>query len=355
MATSQLGSYTFANNAGALCDEAGTNFLVTSDGTNVMRITVNTATQAGLTAVPSAPTAVILILYIPFQDGYLLGKRYTNIPILARSNFATIKNPDKALQRDYYYLVDNLNDNKFIMTVTTAVNSPPVVMRKYDITDNVKLSGEFVWLRLWGPWRGPLGRCAISLLPRAELPLWLELPLERATAADLGAAGRTLYDVLAQRGASFPTDLQSLSRLLPSHIEQGLGELVGLGLATCDSFAAMRQLAIAPSRRAFPLYAVGRWSLLPLPPADTRASEAAIELCAAALLRRLGVLSHAALLADRFPVPWRLLLRALRGMELRGEVRGGRFVTGLAGEQYALATAVAPLRGAAKAHALQAQ
>ena len=72
-------------------------------------------------------------------------------------------------------------------------------------------------------------------------------------------------------------------------------------------------------------------------------------------LRRLGVLSHAALLADRFPVPWRLLLRALRGMELRGEVRGGRFVTGLAGEQYALATAVAPLRGAAKAHALQAQ
>ncbi len=210
--------------------------------------------------------------------------------------------------------------------------------------DQATLSGEFVWLRLWGPWRGPLGKCQLSIVPRADLPLWLELPLDRAQPAELGASARTLHDLLAQRGAVFPTDLQTASKLLPSQLEEGLGELVGLGLATCDSFAAMRQLAIAPSRRRFPLYAVGRWSLLPQPPADTRASESAIELGTRAALHRYGIASHTLLLDDKFPLPWRLLLRALRAMELRGEVRGGRFVTGWTGEQYALAAAVVQLR-----------
>ena len=212
--------------------------------------------------------------------------------------------------------------------------------------DQATLSGEFVWLRLWGPWRGPLGKCAVSIVPRAELPLWLELPLERAQPEELGGSARTLYELLQLRGASFPTDLQAQSRLLQSQLEEGLAELVGMGLATCDSFAALRQLAIPPSRRAFPLFAVGRWSLLPLPPAGTRASEAAIELAAKALLARYGVVSHGLLLAERVPLPWRLLLRTLRGLELRGEVRGGRFVSGWAGEQYAVPTAVVQLRAA---------
>jgi ATP-dependent Lhr-like helicase len=210
--------------------------------------------------------------------------------------------------------------------------------------DQATLSGEFVWLRLWGPWRGPLGKCAISIVPRAELPLWLELPLERAAVEDLGGAAATLYEVLQQRGAVFPTDLQAQSRLLQSQLEEGLAELVGMGMATCDSFAALRQLAIPPSKRAFPLFAVGRWSLLPVPAAGTRASEAAIELAAKALLQRYGVVSHGLLLSERCPLPWRLLLRALRGMELRGDVRGGRFVSGTNGESYAVPMAVAQLR-----------
>jgi ATP-dependent Lhr-like helicase len=212
--------------------------------------------------------------------------------------------------------------------------------------DQCTLGGEFTWLRLWGPWRGPLGRCGISIVPRQELASWLELPLERARVEDLGAAGRTLWELLAQRGASFPTDLQAHSRMLPSQVEEGLAELVGSGLATCDSFAAMRQLAVPPSRRAFPVHAVGRWSLLPLPPAGTRASDAAVELVAMSLLRRFGVVGHALLLAEKAPVPWRLVLRTLRALELRGEVRGGRFVSSWAGEQYALPPAVAQLRRA---------
>ncbi|MCK5941997.1 MAG: ATP-dependent DNA helicase, partial [Planctomycetes bacterium] len=215
--------------------------------------------------------------------------------------------------------------------------------------DQVTLSGEFVWLRLWGPWRGPLSKLPLSIVPRAELPLWLELPLDRPNVDDLGGDARALHDLLLDRGALFPTDLQAHGRLLKSHFEDALGELVSAGLATCDSFAAMRQLAIAPSRRRFPLFAVGRWSLLPVPAAETRASDAAIELVTEALLRRFGVLGHALMLDHKVPVPWRLLLRTLRAMELRGDVRGGRFVNGWAGEQYALPDAVAELRRAARA------
>lgn len=212
--------------------------------------------------------------------------------------------------------------------------------------DQATLSGEFVWLRLWGPWRSAMSTVPLSLVRREQLPRWLELPRERADVATLTGAARTLHTLLQQHGALFPTDLQQHARLLPSQLEDGLGELVGLGLATCDSFAAMRQLAVPPSRRHFPLFAVGRWSLLPLPAADARASDAAIELAARSALHRFGVVSHGLLFAEKFPLPWRLLLRTLRDLELRGEVRGGRFVTGLAGEQYALPTAIAPLRAA---------
>jgi ATP-dependent helicase Lhr and Lhr-like helicase len=216
--------------------------------------------------------------------------------------------------------------------------------------DRATQSGEFVWLCLFQRWRGPAGKAPITFVPREELPLWLELPLHRGLPDDLSGDARALHDLLRAEGALFPTDLAAKSRLLPSQLEAALTELVCLGLATCDSFAAMRQLAIAPSRRQFPLYAVGRFGLLPQPPADARASDAALELCARALLRRLGVVSHARLLADRFPVPWRLLLRTLRMLELRGEARGGRFVSGHAGEQFAHPDAVQPLRQARAAN-----
>ena len=210
--------------------------------------------------------------------------------------------------------------------------------------DQITLSGEFVWLRLWGPWRGPLSKLPVSFVPRKDLHHWLQLPLERAQPEDLSGDAKTLYELLQQHGALFPTDLQTHAHLLPSHFEAALAELVGLGLISCDSFAAMRQLAIAPSKRRFPLFAVGRWSLLPLPAAATRASDDAIEMLVQALLQRFGVLSTALLQDHKVPVPWRLLLRTLRALELRGEVRGGRFVSGWAGEQYALPNAVVELR-----------
>jgi ATP-dependent Lhr-like helicase len=220
--------------------------------------------------------------------------------------------------------------------------------------DQGTLGGEFVWLRLWGPWRGPLRRCAVSVLPRATLPLWLELPAERPDPASLGAPARTLHGLLEARGASFPTDLQTAARLLPSQLEEGLAELVGHGLATCDSFAALRQLAVPPSQRRMPLFAVGRWSLLPWPSGSEPASDAAVEHAALSLVHRCGVLALNVVQEERVPLPWRLLLRGLRALELRGVVRGGRFVTGWHGEQYAVPAAVVALREAGRAAVLGA-
>jgi ATP-dependent Lhr-like helicase len=215
--------------------------------------------------------------------------------------------------------------------------------------DQLTLSGEFVWLRLWGAFGGPLGSCGISILPRADLPAWLALAQGHGPERPLGGPAQQLQEVLRARGASFPSELQAASKLLPSWFEAGLGDLVGAGLATCDSFAALRQLAIAPSKRRFPVHAVGRWSLVAPAPAgaDGSGPPEPITVAARQILARHGIASLTVVQEERFPVPWRLLLRELRAMELRGEVRGGRFVAGWPGEQFASEEAVAELRGRA--------
>jgi len=212
--------------------------------------------------------------------------------------------------------------------------------------DQLTLSGEFTWLRLFGSYRGPLSTCGIAIVPRADLDAWLALAAERRPAVELDAPAQQLREVLQARGASFPAELQARSKLLPSWFEEGLADLVGAGLATCDSFAALRQLAIAPSRRRFPLHAVGRFCLVPEVTADAASADgtAPIEIAARQVLARHGVASLAVVQEERFPVPWRLLLRAFRTMELRGAVRGGRFVAGVSGEQFATEEAVAELR-----------
>lgn len=214
-----------------------------------------------------------------------------------------------------------------------------------ELLDQMTLSGEFVWLRLWGSWRGPLSKAPLSLVPREDLPLWLELPSERPDPSVLASSAAAIDEVLRVRGASFPTDLRSTCRLLESQLEEGLAEGIGHGLFTCDSFAAVRQLAVPPSRRRLPLHAVGRFQRIDWPQVD-RASEAAVEHAAKSLLRRFGVLSLTLLQKERIPLPWRLLLRPLRAMELAGTARGGRFVSGWVGEQFALPDAVPQLRAA---------
>ena len=112
---------------------------------------------------------------------------------------------------------------------------------------------------------------------------------------------------------------------------------------TCDSFAGLRWLLLPSWRRKGAGLASGRWSLLDGEEA-TLDAPAAAEFVARQLLRRTGVIFRRTLAREKLPVPWRDIARACRTLEARGEIRGGRFVAGFDGEQYALPEAVTLLR-----------
>jgi ATP-dependent Lhr-like helicase len=185
----------------------------------------------------------------------------------------------------------------------------------------------------------------------------------------LGEEATRVEEVLTRAGASFFGDLVSESGLLATRVERALGELVALGRVTADSFTGLRAL-LTPSARRPPLggasrkrravgpYGVasaGRWTLLnPSKPSGDESpagrplrawERPEVERFGRALLRRYGVVNRRLVVRETLAPPWRDLAMFFRGMEARGEVRGGRFVAGLAGEQFALPEAVALLRG----------
>ncbi len=174
---------------------------------------------------------------------------------------------------------------------------------------------------------------------------------ETAELRGLSHAAREAHDFLQKRGASFFADLVRGTGRLKAEVETALWELVAAGLVTADSFDNLRAL-IDPRRRAGqgsgrtarPRHTGGRWSLLYSSEGGERA--AAIEATCALLLRRYGVVFREALGRESLVPTWRELLIALRRMEDRGEVRGGRFVNGFVGEQFALPVAVESLRAA---------
>ena len=166
-----------------------------------------------------------------------------------------------------------------------------------------------------------------------------------------------LLQQLGTRGASFVHELQAAADLSASAVKDALGELVSRGLVTSDGFAGLRAI-IAPAspsrapsspyspsrssaRRATPADS-GRWALLQVSEAIGR--ESAVETMAWALLRRYGVVFRRLLARETGDAAWRELVRAYRRLEARGEIRGGRFVTGMSGEQFALPDAVDRLR-----------
>ncbi|MCW8132398.1 MAG: DEAD/DEAH box helicase [Planctomycetota bacterium] len=226
--------------------------------------------------------------------------------------------------------------------------------------DQVTLSGEVAWGRLWTKGAAgstPIRTTPIALVMREDLELWSALAranFDRATRnaeepalpdfdlAALSGNARTLHKLLNAKGAMFPQELARQAQLLPEHFELGLGELITQGLLTCDSFGGLRQLIVPASKRRYAVQTVGRWSLLAAGGSAT--TEALAEFAARQLLRRTGVVFRKTIAREKLPVPWRDLLRALRRMELRGEVRGGRFVARFDGEQYALPEAVTMLR-----------
>ena len=167
--------------------------------------------------------------------------------------------------------------------------------------------------------------------------------------AGLGATASGLLQFLRQRGASFFADIVRATGKLKSEIEMALWELVAAGLLTADGFDNLRAL-IDPKRRsgqgsgknARPRHSTGRWSLLHSGEIHDRAKS--LEAICWMLLRRYGIVFRELLTRESILPKWREILVTLRRLEDRGEVRGGRFVSGFLGEQFALPVAVESLR-----------
>lgn len=170
-----------------------------------------------------------------------------------------------------------------------------------------------------------------------------------SAAMSLSHAGRPVLEFLGRQGASFFADIVRGSGRLKSEVETALWELVAAGLVTADGFDNLRAL-IDPKRRAGqgrgrtsrPRHSTGRWCLLfSGEPGDRTRSD---ELICKILLDRYGVVFRELLARESFNLAWRELLVMFRRLEDRGEVRGGRFVDGFIGEQFALPVAVESLR-----------
>jgi ATP-dependent Lhr-like helicase len=232
----------------------------------------------------------------------------------------------------------------------------PGRLDRYDpgLLDALCLTGEVGWMRLSRPSSGepaPRGRF-ISTTPVALVALdhagaWrgpdAASPHETgASDPRLSARARQMLEQLRARGALFLRELAAGGGGAGSM--RALGELVAAGLVTADSFAALRAMLRGERRRPdgrAPTVAPGRWSLAPAPAMDR---DGTVEVQARALLRRYGVVFRRLLGRETGLAPWRDLARVFRRLEARGEIRGGRFVGGMSGEQFAASDAVSRLR-----------
>jgi ATP-dependent Lhr-like helicase len=248
--------------------------------------------------------------------------------------------------------------------------------------DGLCLSGEVVWARLTPPSRSsdeertrggaPVRNTPIALLRRKNFGLWRSVfptASQEIKATDFSTTTQAVFGYLQMRGASFFTDIVENTKLLRSQVEESLAELVANGVVVSDSFAGLRALLTPGSRKTqaanrrkhrqpvYDMASAGRWSIL------QRADEVSeptltgryqtsqktfdpeeVEEIAWVLLQRYGVVFKRLLEREGMAIPWRVLLRTYHRLEARGEIRGGRFVAGISGEQFALPDAVGMLR-----------
>ncbi len=220
--------------------------------------------------------------------------------------------------------------------------------------DMLCLAGEVGWARVSTPTDPArlVPATPVALFLREHGDVWQRLrtsadrdPL--AAEAVLSDRARAVLETLRSRGASFFNDLTSACALDADDLRQAIGALVASGLAASDGFSGVRALVQAalgrpPARHGRANFA-GRWSALRAEH-SAASRESDVEMLAWTLLRRYGVVFHRLLAREAAAAPWRELTRVYRRLEARGEIRGGRFVSGMSGEQYALPEAVARLR-----------
>ena len=239
-----------------------------------------------------------------------------------------------------------------------------------ELLDQLCTGGEVVWGRLSrgnnaasglasGPRAAPLNRASSITLSLRETLGWL-LDTAPDSVDSLRGATAEIMEILSARGACFQNDLIARTRRLPSDVEEALWMLAADGLVTCDSVIPLRariegkkHRGRADRKRSRPQRRIsaGRWSLLE----SFDPVEDPLESKAMQLLHRYGVVFPELMARERMAPRWRDLARIYRRLEARGEIRGGRFVSGFVGEQFALPDAVAALREAHRAPATGAR
>ena len=243
-----------------------------------------------------------------------------------------------------------------------------------DTLDYLCLRGIITWGRLTPPTLDhdlasakqkkrviPTSLAPISLFPRHDAEWLLSLARKEPRGPhawlpeQLTAVAGTVYHYLSQRGASFFADVTRDTHQLQAEVEQGLWELASVGLVTADGFDNLRALLDPKRRRGIgrhqkrrPRHTIGRWSLLATgtddPDGQAKPACNPTEAWARQLLRRYGIVFRDLLKRESLAVAWRDLLMIYRRLELRGEIRGGHFVSGMTGEQFGLPEAVEALR-----------
>jgi ATP-dependent Lhr-like helicase len=240
--------------------------------------------------------------------------------------------------------------------------------------DRLCFSGRVGWARLSSPQHpnaraaAPLRTSPIAIYQRENLEDWLCLAPTRST-IELSATAQSVRDALDVGGALFFPELVRRTGLLPSQVEEALSELAALGFVTSDSFDGLRALLVPSNKR--PTFGrnegkrrrktnlasiefAGRWSLIRKEPAlesngaDSAHRGAAVEKFARVLLRRYGVVFRRLLERESLAATWYELGRIYRRWEARGEIRGGYFIAGVSGEQFALPEAIGLLRSIRK-------
>ncbi|MDD2048579.1 DEAD/DEAH box helicase [Pseudomonas putida] len=217
-------------------------------------------------------------------------------------------------------------------------------------------AGKHVWARLApAAASNTLRSTPLVLLPRTQLNLWRTFG-PALDSSELSLRAQRVHTALSEHGALFFDELVIDAHLLPTELENALQELVAAGLVSADSFAGLRALITPASKRQNRSHRrgrgalfggmedAGRWALLRKSSAADKRDDS-LEHVARTLLRRYGVICWRLLEREADWLPsWRDLLRCYHRLEARGEIRGGRFIGGLAGEQFALPEALALLR-----------
>jgi ATP-dependent Lhr-like helicase len=225
--------------------------------------------------------------------------------------------------------------------------------------DMLCLTGHAAWGRLSiAPGEPGAGRhMRIALFLRDHADAWQTLRVaddeqREAIAAGLSPMAQTVLGVLRSHGASFTRDLARWSGLDEASLSSAIVTLAARGLATSDSFAGARAII---RRMKQPMSIdrrhdlTGRWSATTATH-SARAREEAVDTQAHVLLERYGIVCRRLLGRETNTAQWRDLTRVYRRLEARGEIRGGRFVAGMSGEQFALPAAVERLREVRRSH-----